>query len=97
MQPKRKCELKFVHPQLLQKLWNGGIKVRGKKFYINHLSNKPNSDGGLVNGKLSLLKDQVFDCPPNSNDLFNHSPTWVNKQNDHALDKLISSIKSYLN
>jgi len=97
MQPERGWELKFVHPKLVEKLRQDGYKVRGKKFYIKLLSDETNSEIGLVNGKLTPLKEDIFSCPPNSHDSFDGSPAWTNRKGDQALDTLLDSIKNYLN
>lgn len=90
----RGWELKFIHPDLVGKLKEDGHKVWGKKFYIKRLSDEPNSEIGLVNGKKTQL---VIFIPSNSMDLFDDSPAWVNTADNKALDNLLSSIKKYLN
>lgn len=89
----RGWELRFIHPKLVNILQEEGYRVRGKKFYIKRLSDEPNSEIGLVNGKKSQL---VIFIPSNSMDLFDESPAWVNRKGDQALDSLLNSIKDYL-
>ncbi len=93
----RGWELKFIHPKLVKKLQKKGDKVRGKKFYIKRLSDEPNSEIGLVNGKLTRLNEAIFNSPSNSVDSFDDSPAWANKEKNRALDKLLNSIKNYVN
>lgn len=97
MQPKRGWEYKFIHPQLVDKLKEKVKSVRGRNFYIKQLSDDPGSEIGLVNGKTTALKEVDSESPSNCKDTFDGSPAWVNKANDPALDKLLSSIKNYLN
>jgi len=96
MQPKRGWELKFIHPELVKKL-RQKYPVRGKNFYIKQLSDTDKSKIGLVNGKLTDLNKAFESSPSNSKDTFDKSPAWVNKTDNQALDKLLTSIKKYLN
>jgi hypothetical protein len=84
MQKNKGWELKYIHPKLVKKLRNEGYKVRGEKFYIKSLSDEPKSEIGLVNGKLTPLKEDIFSSPPNSHDSFDGSPAWSNRKGDQA-------------
>jgi len=96
-QSRRENELKFIHPQLLKKLEDDGIKTNAKKFYIKPLSDDANSEIGLVTGKTSPLYKNINFVVPNAIDSFDQSPAWTNRANDLSLDLLLNSIKHYLN
>jgi len=96
-QSRRKIELKFVHPQLLKKLEDCGIKSNAKKYYIKPLSDEANCEIGFVTGKTSPLYTKLNFVTPNAIDSFDQSPAWTNRTNDHSLDRLLYSIKNYLN
>ncbi len=96
LQNRKEMELKFVHPQLIIKLKKQGYNSRAKKFYIKPLSDEPDCEIGFVTGKSSPLhKSQIF-FPSNSYDTFDDTPAWTNKENNHALDSFLKSIKNYL-
>lgn len=97
LQHKKEMELKFMHPQLIKKLEKDGYKTNAKKFYIKALSNEPNCEIGFVTGKSSPLSNAPYFNKPNSYDSFDNNPSWINKENDNALDRLLKSIKDYLN
>lgn len=96
-QSRREKELKFIHPQLLKKLEDYGIKTSAKKFYIKPLSQEVNSEIGFVTGITSPLYKKLNFVAPNAIDSFDQSPAWTNRDNDNSLDFLLSSIKNYLN
>lgn len=97
LQNRKELELKFIHPQLVNKLEMEGYNVKAKKFYIKPLSDEPLCEIGFVTGKSSpLLSLQIF-SRPNSSDSFNETPAWTNRDNNQALDNLLNSIKHYLN
>lgn len=96
-QNRDETELKFIHPQLLEKLENEGYKLRATKFYIKPLSNEPNCEIGFVTGKSSpIVSEQLFGLS-NSVDSYDNTPAWTNKDNDTALDELLESISNFLN
>ncbi len=97
LQNRKETELKFIHPQLIKKLEEGEYKIRAKKFYIKPLSDDPDCEIGFVTGKSSpLFNEQIF-SHPNSSDTFDDTPAWTNRDGDAALDRLLKSIKNYLN
>lgn len=96
-QRRREKELKFIHPKLLNKLEDHGIKTNAKKFYIKPLSDEANCEIGFVTGKTSPLYKKLNFVAPNAIDSFDQSPAWTNRSNDHSLDFLLNSIKNYLN
>ena len=95
----REKELKFIHPELEEKFSLCGIKNRAKKFYLKPLSDDTESEIGLTTGKTSPLFDSSNFAMPNAIDTYknNELNAWVNKLDDNALDRLLESIKSYLN
>jgi len=89
-------ELKFVHAQLINKWEKEGYNVRAQKFYLKALSNSVDSEIGLVTGKSSpLLMIKNFESQ-NSRDSFDGNPAWTNRDGDPVLDRLLKSIKDYL-
>ena len=61
LQNRKELELKFIHPQLVNKLEMEGYNVKAKKFYIKPLSDEPLCEIGFVTGKSSpLLSLQIF-------------------------------------
>jgi hypothetical protein len=91
---KRGNEMKFVHPLLVQKLTEDGFSFRAKKFYIKPLTDKEQSEIGLVTGKSSPLNGKF--CKPNACDSYDSSPAWINRNDDKSLDILIGQISKYL-
>ncbi|WP_313157369.1 HNH endonuclease [Sphingobacterium multivorum] len=95
-QKKKENELKFIHPELIEKLEKNGFKVKPKKFYIKALSDKPESEIGLVTGRSSPLKTVPTFNPPNSIDSFDGNPAWTNTSTNQAIDVLLTSIRRYI-
>ena len=95
-QNRRETELKFVHPQLIQRWEEEGYNVSAKKFYIKPLSVELDSEIGFVTGKSSPLNNVQIFSPPNSNDPHDNNPAWVNRKDNHALDSILKSIEVFL-
>jgi len=97
LQNRKENELKFIHPQLNKKLEEDGYKVNPKKYYIKPLTNELDSEIGFVTGKSSPFYTTSIFSKPNSTDSFDKTLAWTNREGDSALDKLLISIKNYLN
>ena len=96
LQKRKECELVFIHPDLVNKFEQNGIKVNANKFYIKPLTDEPNCEIGLVTGISSPLHKHVEFIKPNTIDSNKDTPAWSNKENDSSLDILLNQIKSYL-
>lgn len=95
-QKRKESELVFIHPDLVNKFVQNGIKVNANKFYIKPLTDEPNCEIGLVTGISSPLYKHVEFTKPNTIDSNKDTPAWSNKENDSSLDILLNQIKSYL-
>lgn len=95
-QNRREMELKFIHPQLIQKWEEEGYSVMAKKFYIKPLSEELDCEIGFVTGKSSPLKNEQIFSSPNFNDPHDDNPAWINRKDDRALDSLLKSIRVFL-
>ena len=96
LQKRKESELVFIHPDLVNKFEQNGIKVNANKFYIKPLTDEPNCEIGLVTGISSPLHKHVEFIKPNTIDSNKDTPAWSNKENDSSLDILLNQIKSYL-
>ena len=95
-QSRKENELRFIHPQLINRLEEDGHKVRARKFYIKPLTNKSNCEIGFVTGRSSPLFRESLFAEPNSVDSFDGTPSWTNRDSNTALDSLLTSIENYL-
>lgn len=96
LQKRKESELVFVHPELINKFEQNGIKVNANKFYIKPLTDEPNCEIGLVTGISSPLHKQAEFIKPNATDSNKETPAWTNKEGDSTLDILLNQIKIYL-
>jgi 5-methylcytosine-specific restriction protein A len=96
LQHRKEHELVFVHPSLVKTWELNGYKVHAKKFYIKPLTDEPNCEIGLVTGKSSPLYTVKEFGNSNAIDSFDGTPAWTNRENDMALDNLLSNINAYL-
>lgn len=96
LQKRKESELVFVHPELINKFEQNGIKVNANKFYIKPLTDEPNCEIGLVTGISSPLHKQAEFIKPNTTDSNKDTPAWTNKEGDSTLDILLNQIKLYL-
>ena len=96
LQKRTESELVFVHPELINKFEQNGIKVNANKFYIKPLTDEPNCEIGLVTGISSPLHKQAEFIKPNTTDSNKDTPAWTNKEGDSTLDILLNQIKIYL-
>jgi 5-methylcytosine-specific restriction protein A len=96
-QKRKEAELVFIHPQLIKKLEDDGFKVNAHKFYIKPLSDESDCEIGFVTGKSSPLYKATEFNKPNTSDSFDETPAWSNREIENALDKLLTTIKDYLN
>jgi hypothetical protein len=94
----RETELKFIHPQLINRLGEDGFRVRARKFYIKPLTDEPGCEIGLVIGKSTPLSILPFFTKSNSFDSYGdgENPAWTNRDDNPALDNLLISISNYL-
>lgn len=97
LQKRKESELVFIHPKLINKFENNGIKVNANKFYIKPLSDATDCEIGLVTGTSSQLYKQGEFIRPNTIDSNRDTPAWTNKEGDSSLDYLLTQIKSFLN
>lgn len=95
-QKRKESELVFIHPDLINKFEQNGIKVNANKFYIKPLTDEPNCEIGLVTGISSPLHKQAEFIKPNTIDSNKDTPAWANKEDASSLDILLNQIKSYL-
>ena len=93
LQKRKESELVFIHPDLVNKFEQNGIKVNANKFYIKPLTDEPNCEIGLVTGISSPLHKHVEFIKPNTIDSNKDTPAWSNKENDSSLDILLNQIK----
>jgi 5-methylcytosine-specific restriction protein A len=96
LQKRKESELVFIHPNLVIKFEQNGIKINANKFYIKPLTDEPNCEIGLVTGISSPLHKQSEFIKPNTIDTNKDTPAWSNKEDDSSLDILLNQIKSYL-
>ncbi len=96
-QNRKESELVFVHPKLVNKFETDGYKVNAHKFYIKPLTDAVDCEIGFVTGISSPLYKLTEFIKPNTIDSNRDTPSWTNKENDSALDKLLTQIKSYIN
>jgi 5-methylcytosine-specific restriction protein A len=96
LQNRKEFELVFVHPDLIHKFEQSGIKVNAKKFYIKPLTDEPNCEIGLVTGMSSPLHKQAEFIKPNTIDSNKNTPAWTNKEGDSTFDILLDQINLYL-
>lgn len=96
LQKRRESELVFIHPDLVIKFEQKGIKVNANKFYIKPLTDESNCEIGLVTGISSPLHRQVEFIKPNAIDSNKDTPAWSNKEDDSSLDILLNQIELYL-
>jgi len=96
LQKRKESELVFIHPALVNKFEQNGIKVKANKFYIKPLTDEPNCEIGLVTGISSPLHKQAEFIKPNTIDSNKDTPAWTNKEDDSSLDILLNQIKAYL-
>ena len=97
LQKRKEFELVFTHPNLIKKFGENGIIINANKFYIKPLSDEPECEIGLVTGTTSPLYKLTEFIKPNSIDSNRDTPSWTNKENDNALDQLLTQIIKYLN
>ena len=97
LQKRVELELVFIHPKLLDRFENNGIKVNANKFYIKPLSNDPDCEIGLVTGISSPLYKHNEFIRPNAIDSNKGTPAWTNRESDSAIDHLLTQIKSLVN
>lgn len=95
-QNRKESELVFIHPKLNNKFETDGYKVNAHKFYIKPLTDATDCEIGLVTGTSSPLYKLTEFIKPNTFDSNRDTPSWTNKENDLALDQLLTQIKSYL-
>lgn len=97
LQKRKESELVFTHPDLINKFYKIGIKVKAKKFYVKPLSDDPNCEIGLVTGNSSPIYDKECDfILPNAIDTFKDVPAWSNNKSNNSLDIILSQIKLYV-
>ena len=96
LQKRKETELVFIHPDLVNKFEQNGIKVNANKFYIKPLTDEPNCEIGLVTGISSPLHKQAEFIKSNTIDSNKDTPAWSNKEDDSSLDILLNQIKAYL-
>jgi 5-methylcytosine-specific restriction protein A len=96
-QNRKESELVFVHPKLVNKFETDGYKVNAHKFYIKPLTDAVDCEIGFVTGISSPLYKLPEFIKPNTIDSNRDTPSWTNKENDSALDLLLTQIKSYIN
>lgn len=96
LQKRKESELVFIHPNLINKFEQNGIKVNANKFYIKPLTDDPNCEIGLVTGISSPLHKLAEFIKTNTIDSNKDVPAWTNKEDDSTLDILLDQIKSYL-
>lgn len=96
LQKRKESELVFIHPNLIKKFEENGIKVNANKFYIKPLTDETECEIGLVTGISSPLYKAIEFIIPNTLDSNRDTPAWTNKENDSALDKLLTQVKTYL-
>lgn len=96
-QKRKEPEYKFIHPQLLNKFKDEGLNYQATKFYLKPLSDEPDCEIGLVNGKSTALNNKELFRQRNSSDSYDQSPAWTNRDKEPGLDELLYSIKKYLN
>lgn len=86
----------FVHPPLLAIWRRDGLSTRATKFYIKPLSDERDCEFGLVTGKTSPLYNPRLYPSPNGIDTHGPIPAWVNRTDDQALDRLLTSVSRTL-
>lgn len=91
-QAKRDEELKFIHPELNERLSQNGKINRARKYYVKPITDDEKSEIGLTTGLSSSLSTFQEMPPPNAIDTHGSTPAWVNRPNDNSLDKLLESI-----